>query len=93
MEKIPPETDKMDIWIQLKPLSACQTPGPGTVSAVQQEEFIYLAGALTLKSGLYSNLKRDTEGWGRKQTWGLLKYLLSVLRPKLPEVLKGGSPP
>lgn len=30
LEKIPPETDKMDIWIQLKSLSACQNPGPGT---------------------------------------------------------------
>lgn len=29
LREIPLETDKMDIWIQLKPLPACQSPGQG----------------------------------------------------------------
>lgn len=29
LREIPLETDKMDIWIQLKPLPACQSSGPG----------------------------------------------------------------
>lgn len=59
--EIPLETDKMDIWIQLKPLSACQGPSQGLL-AVQQEEVTRLAGVLTIKCGLCSTQKAKGRG-------------------------------
>lgn len=59
--EIPLETDKMDIWIQLKPLPACQGPGQELL-AVQQGEVTRLAGVLTIKCGLCSTQKAKGRG-------------------------------
>lgn len=70
----------MDIWIQLKSLSACQTQAQGLLSAVRQEEFthIHIPGkdydskiwALQHPEG--QMLRGGVKGRRNSQNWGLL---------------------
>lgn len=100
MGKIPPETDKMDIWIQLKPLSACQNQAQGLHSAVQQEEFTHIhtpgrdsySKIWPLQHPAGQMLRGGVEDRQNPRVGGCWAYK-SILRTKLPEILKLSSTP
>lgn len=84
----------MDIWIQLKSLSACQNrPRDCSQQCGGKNLHIFtcLAGTLTVKSGLHSTMQNRCLG-AEEGRWnprvGGCWTQTSVLRSKLPEVLK-----